>query len=243
MPLEQSEALILRTFAVGEQDKIVILFSQDKGIIKGVAKGARKFGNRFGSSLEPMSHVKIFYYEKEGHELVVINNCDLLESFFDLQHELDTSFTISYFAELIEEFSPAMAREDILFRLLLSVLKALEAGGDLEFLGAYFETWILKISGFLPDLQRCRKCRKEIKNGGWLSAKKDGVYCSDCSLYKKEKVAPGLSVFVQWIKKNPPTERKLTAGAEQIAPIRLTLQSIIVYHMEREPKSLRYLKR
>ena len=81
MPLEQSEGFILRTFNIGEQDKIVVLFSRDKGLFKGVAKGARKFGNRFGSSLEPLSHVRIFYYEKEGKELVTISNSDLIESF------------------------------------------------------------------------------------------------------------------------------------------------------------------
>ena len=65
MPLEQTEAIVLRTFNVGEQDKIVAFFSKEWGIIKGVAKGARKFGNRFGSSLEPLSLIKVYYYEKE----------------------------------------------------------------------------------------------------------------------------------------------------------------------------------
>ena len=69
MPLEQTEAIVLRTFNVGEQDKIVVFFSRDRGILKGVAKGARKFGNRFGSSLEPLSLVKAHYYEKERKEL------------------------------------------------------------------------------------------------------------------------------------------------------------------------------
>jgi DNA repair protein RecO (recombination protein O) len=64
MPREQTEAIILRTFHFGEQDKIVGFFSRDRGVIKGIAKGARKFGNRFGSSLEPLSLVKIYYYEK-----------------------------------------------------------------------------------------------------------------------------------------------------------------------------------
>ena len=101
MPLEQSEAIVLRTFNVGEQDKIVVFFTQDKGVIKGVAKGARKFGNRFGSSLEPMSHVKVFYYEKERRDLVTVSNCDLLESFFEIQNVLKTSFTLSYFIHLL----------------------------------------------------------------------------------------------------------------------------------------------
>jgi len=129
MPREQTEAIILRTFNYGEQDKIVAFFSRDRGIIKGVAKGARKFGNRFGSSLEPLSLVKIYYYEKERKDLVTISGCDLIESFFDIQNDPDTSFTMSYFAELIEEFSPTRAKDDTLYRLLLSILHALNRAG------------------------------------------------------------------------------------------------------------------
>ena len=104
MPLERSEAFILRTFHVGEQDKIVVFLAKNKGIVKGIAKGARKFGNRFGSGLEPLSHVNLQYYEKEHKDLVVLNNCDLIESNFDLQSDVDRAFILSYFSELIEEF-------------------------------------------------------------------------------------------------------------------------------------------
>ncbi|TET65266.1 MAG: DNA repair protein RecO [Candidatus Aminicenantes bacterium] len=243
MPLEQSEAIVLRTFNVGEQDKIVVFFTQDKGVIKGVAKGARKFGNRFGSSLEPMSHVKVFYYEKERRDLVTVSNCDLLESFFEIQNVLKTSFTLSYFSELIEEFFPSRSKEDILFRLLLSTLQALGAGGDSDFLGAYFEAWLLKISGILPNFKTCKKCRKEITEAGWLSPKKDGTFCIHCTPQKKEEIRPELNQFLQWIKKTPPPKKKeLPFTPEQLMHIRKTLQAIIIFHMEREPKSLSCLK-
>ena len=176
MPLEQSEAFILRTFHVGEQDKIVIFFSKNRGLVKGIAKGARKFDNRFGSGLEPLSHVRLQYYEKEHKDLVVLNNCDLIESHFDLQRDVDRAFLLSYFSELIEEFIPSREKDDTLFRLLDSTLKAMNVGGDLDLLGAYFEVWVLKINGFLPSFKKCRKCRKEIMNSAWLSSKKEGVY-------------------------------------------------------------------
>lgn len=57
MPLEQSEAIVLRSFHVGEQDKIVVFFSREKGIIRGIAKGARKFGNPFRSSIEDFQRI------------------------------------------------------------------------------------------------------------------------------------------------------------------------------------------
>jgi DNA repair protein RecO (recombination protein O) len=243
MPLEQSESFVLRTFNIGEQDKLVVFLSGDKGIFKGVAKGARKFGNRFGSSLEPMSLVKVFYYEKERRELVTVNSCDLIESFFEIQKDMKANFTLSYFTELIEGFFPSRSKDDIIFRLLHSSLKALKDGADIHFVSAYFEAWILKISGILPHLDHCKKCLKVIKESGWLSSRKDGVYCSSCTPQKKDEIKEDLCDFLRWIKKNPPSEQKgIPYSVEELECIRKALQSLIIYHMEKEPKSLRYLK-
>jgi DNA repair protein RecO (recombination protein O) len=243
MPLEQSEAIVLRGFNVGEQDKIIVFFSRDKGIVKGIAKGARKFASRFGCSLEPLSIVNVFYYEKERKDLVTVSNCDLIESFFEIQEDLQTSFTLSYFAELIEEFSPSRAKDDTLYRLLLSVLNSLKGGGDLNFLTRYFEAWLLKINGVLPDLDRCKKCQKILTDSGWLSPKKDGAFCGHCAASKKEEIKPELGSFVRWTKKNtPPKKGPLPFSSLELENIKKTLQDIIIFHLEKKPKTLRYLK-
>jgi len=243
MPIDQAEAIVLRTTNIGDQDKIAVFLTRDYGVVRGVAKGARKFGNRFGSSLEPMSRVTVFYYEKERKDLVTVNNCDLIESFFELQADLKASLTLSYFAELIEEFMPVRAREDIVFRLLLSVLQALKQKGDLGLLTPYFEAWFLQVNGFLPDVRRCKKCRKALEESGWLSPKKDGVYCADCAPARKDEIKRELGYFLSWARKNPPSK----TGENPFPPAELkaiqnSLEAMIVYHLEREPKSLRYLK-
>ena len=243
MPLDQSEAIVLHAFNIGDQDKIVVFFSSDKGVIKGIAKGARKFGNRFGSSLEPMSLVNIFYYEKERKELVTISHCDIIRSFFEIQKDLKTNFTLSFFAELIEEFYPQRAQDDILFRLLISILQSIEEGGDIDFLTAYFEAWLLKITGFLPDLSRCQKCRNDITDLGWLSPKKDGALCPQCASVKKENFGPEVAALLCWFKKNPPS-KPLPASltGDKVARVRKILEQMIVFQLEREPKTLAYLK-
>lgn len=243
MPLEKAEAIVLRSFNLNDLDKIVYFFTRDRGLLKGVAKGARKFGNRFGSSLEPMSLVTVFYYEKERKDLVTVTDCELLESFFEMQKEVKVSFILSYFAELVEEFFPSRAKEELLFRLLLATLQALKKGGKLNFLSRYFEAWFLKINGFLPDFSRCKKCGKKIEEMAWISAKKDGVFCNQCADEKKESATPVLSQFIGWVRNNPP----LSAGDIPFSEVELetigkTLQAIIVFHMEKEPKTLHYLK-
>jgi DNA repair protein RecO (recombination protein O) len=242
MPTDQAEAIVLRTTNVGDQDKIGVFFCRDKGVLRGVAKGARKFGNRFGSSLEPMSVVRVFYYEKERRDLITVSGCDLLESFFEIQAEPATAFLLTYFAEIIEEFAPTRAKEEVLYRLLLSVLRCLKDGGDREFAAAYFEAWFLHANGLLPDLSGCRKCRKPAAPG-WLAAKKDGAYCPDCAPYKKEEVAAETPNFLRWVRKNPPPGGCAPPFApEDVARFRRTLQAMIVYHMEREPRTLHFLK-
>ena len=242
MPTDQAEAIVLRPSNVGDQDKIAVFFCREKGILRGVAKGARKFGNRFGSSLEPLSVVRVFYYEKERRDLITVSGCDLMESFFEMQAEPGTAFLLTYFAELIEEFAPARAREDVLYRLLLSVLRGLRDRGDREFAAAYFEAWFLQTNGLLPDLARCARCRKALDRG-WVGPKRDGAYCPDCAPVKKDELAAGIQDFLRWARKNPPPGACVPPfPPDRIAAIRRTLQALIIYHMEREPKSLHFLK-
>jgi DNA repair protein RecO (recombination protein O) len=243
MPLDQAEAIVLRTSPIGDQDKLCAFLTRDKGVLRGVAKGARKFGNRFGSSLEPMSHVTVFFYEKERRDLVTVSACDLLESFFDIQKELRAALTTAYLAELVEEFVPARAREDVIFRLLLAVLQALAGRGDLDFLTHYFEAWLLHVHGVLPDVKRCKKCRKDIEAEGWLAPRRDGVYCGDCAPARKEEVRRELAQFLGWVRKNPPPRESVPGfGPAELKGIGAALQAMIVYHLEREPRSLRFLK-
>lgn len=244
MPLDQAEAIVLRSYPVGDQDKIVTLFCREKGLLRGVAKGARKFGNRFGASLEPLTHIRAFYYEKERRDLVTVSQCDILQSFFDAQRDYPTSCTLAYFAELVEEFFPARAKEEVVFRLLLSTLRTIQAGGNLCLLSRYFEAWFLKAGGLLPDLKRCKKCRKGCAEGGWLSPKVDGVYCPDCAPLKKEPVPAAIVPFLEWAQKNPPPEKgEPPFPAAELEAIGRTFQALIVYHLEREPKSLHLLPR
>ncbi len=241
MPLEETEAVVLKTTPWAEQDKVVVLFSRDRGVLRGVAKGARKFGNRFGASLEPMSVVRVFFYEKERRELVTISDCDLLESFFDAQRDPRAAATTAYFAELIEEFSPPQSRDEDLYRLLTTVLRSLAAGGEPSFLTAYYEVWFLRLNGLLPNLARCRACRKPIA-AGWLAPRKDGAFCDPCAPLKKEELPAEVAAFLAWARKHSPLRTaEHPFKPTELARIRKALEAMIVFHLEREPKTLRFL--
>jgi DNA repair protein RecO (recombination protein O) len=239
MPSNQAEAIVLRAAKFKDQDKSVVFFTREHGLVQGIAKGALKSKKRFGSSLEPMSHVKVFYYAKEGNRYVTVGDCDLIEDFYDIQTDPSVLFTLGYFAELIEESRPSQGEDDLLFRLLLQILKALKAGGERETLAAYFEAWYLKINGYLPDLSSCKGCRRDIETAGWLSHRKDGAVCESCANYKKEEITPEFLDFLKWIRKNPPSQTaEISLSEDQIRSIRRVLKEIIIFHLEHSPKTL-----
>ncbi len=245
MPRDQAEAIVLRTFPLADQDKIAVFLTRERGLLRGVAKGARKFGNRFGSALEPLSHVTVFFYEKEGSDLVVISGCDIRESFFDVASGLRAHFALSYIVELTEEFVPVRSRDSLAFRLFQSILQALRDGVEPIILTRYFEAWLLRLNGIMPDIRHCRRCRTIIAETapGWLSPRRDGVFCNTCAPSRKEEVRDQLGRFVAWVQANPPSAcASAPFTTAEIASFEKALQAMLIFHLEREPKSLRCLK-
>ena len=80
MPLYTADALVLRTYKLGEADRIVVFLTRDRGKKRGVAKGARRPRSRFTGALEPLTEVSVAYFEKERRELVGLNYAETRRS-------------------------------------------------------------------------------------------------------------------------------------------------------------------
>jgi DNA repair protein RecO (recombination protein O) len=80
VPLYTADALVLRTYKLGEADRIVVFLTRDRGKKRGVAKGARRPRSRFTGALEPMTEVRVAYFEKERRELVGLNYAETRRS-------------------------------------------------------------------------------------------------------------------------------------------------------------------
>jgi DNA repair protein RecO (recombination protein O) len=80
VPLHTADALILRTYKLGEADRIVVFLTRDRGKKRGVAKGARRHRSRFIGALEPLTEVRVAYFEWERRELVGLNYAETVRS-------------------------------------------------------------------------------------------------------------------------------------------------------------------
>lgn len=150
MPLHTADALILRTYKLGEADRIVVFLTRDRGKKRGVAKGARRPRSRFVGALEPLTHVRVAYFEKEGRQLVGLNYAEATRSPLTLTGDEALGF-VGYFAELLDECAQEADADDRLYRLGASMLEALAAGAPVEPLARYFEYWLLRLQGVYPE--------------------------------------------------------------------------------------------
>ena len=144
MPLYTADALVLRTYKLGEADRIVVFLTRDRGKKRGVAKGARRPRSRFTGALEPLTEVQVAYFEKERRELVGLNYAETRRSpmAFDNQDALGY---VSY------EWAQEADADDRLYRLGASMLDALATGAPVEPLARYFEYWLLRLQGVYPE--------------------------------------------------------------------------------------------
>ena len=146
MLLHTTDALILRTYKLGESDRIVVFLTRDRGKKRGVAKNARRSRRRFGGALEPMTYGRVGYRERERRELVFLEYVEPLRSPM-LATSVDALGYSGYFAELIDEWAPDADPNETLFRLGVSMVDALAAGVPVDPLARYFEYWLLRLQG------------------------------------------------------------------------------------------------
>ena len=163
MPLHESDAFVLATHALREKDRIVSFLTRDAGTKRGVARGARGPRSSFGGALEPMTEGRVVYFEKEGHDLVSINSIDPLRSSFPLSGDLESALLLSALAESLQTFVSDSEPAEPFFRLARHSLDALFAGAPGAIVGAYFDVWVLKLSGLFPSHRECAGCGRPLE--------------------------------------------------------------------------------
>ena len=146
MPLYTTDALILRTYKLGESDRIVVFLTRDRGKKRGVAKNARQSRRRFGGGLEPLTCARVGYLERERRDLVSLNYVEQVRSPLSAVDGEALGY-VCYFAELIDEWAQEADPNETLFRLGASMVDAIAAGVPIEPLARYFEYWLLRLQG------------------------------------------------------------------------------------------------
>jgi DNA repair protein RecO (recombination protein O) len=188
MPLHESEAIVLQSYSLGEADRLVSFLSRNKGRVRGVARGARRPKSRFGSTLERLSHIRVWFFERETRELVRINQCELIESFLEAHGDYPSSVALALFSEITEAVLPDREPSDASFRLLLLAAKSIKQTKSTALPLAYFTLWTVKLGGWLPSLKNCVRCSRELDSEvSFVSGAYMGITCAKCRMPSMRK--------------------------------------------------------
>ncbi|MBZ5525428.1 MAG: DNA repair protein RecO [Acidobacteriia bacterium] len=174
---KQSEALVLRTYPFHEADLLVTLFTRSEGKIRGVAKSAMRSKKRFGGALEPLTHVTAHWHDKEKQELARLDSFDILSSPLTDAMSYPRLAALAYVAEVIDQLLPDREPSDSIFRLALSVISHLR--GDAIWMPlTYFDLWMVRLAGLLPDLTTCVECGAKLNGDkAYFHPRADGLLC------------------------------------------------------------------
>src|SRR5215831_11205887 len=132
---------------------------------RGEVAEARRLKNHFGSTLEILSHIQIWYVERETRELVRIQQTEPLESLHKAQSDYGLSTRFAVISEIAELVLPEHEVSEAMFRLILLAAREIERTGSWELPLSYFAFWTVRLGGWLPRFDRCAGCGAVFDSG------------------------------------------------------------------------------
>jgi len=238
------EAIVLRSRPLAGADRLLVLFSREKGRLRALAYGAAKPGSRKRGAVQPFCRATLLL--EKGRELDVVRQAQEIEGMAHLHDDLEAMAFAAYFAEVVESFSPEEEPNEALYAAFLTALRGLARPDGRDLLALGFTARVLALSGLAPRLEACAGCGAEPAAGMAFSLTAGGVLCRDCRAADPgtRDLLPGtiriLEHFFTW-----PLERvtRLRPGAEGRRELTEIIFSLVRFQLEREPKSLAILRR
>ena len=181
----KTEAVVLRSFRFGEADRVLHVYTLDRGRVGAVAKGIRKTKSRFGARLEPLSHVELMLHQGSG-ELQTVTGVELVRSHHaarEQQYRLGVGLLGAEAMLRLFTEQEANARAFHALTRFLDLLDEVEPATSrpaLDALALSFQLKLLWLSGYLPHLTSCADCGSETEPLVGYSPKAGGAVCRSC---------------------------------------------------------------
>jgi len=182
----KTEAVVLRSFRLGEADRVLHLYTLDRGRVGAVAKGVRKTTSRFGARLEPLSHVELVLHQGSG-ELQTVTGVELVRAHHAAREDYYRLSAGLIGAEAMLRLFPEQEANERAFTALtrfLDLLDELPHTADrpaLDPLALAFQLKLLWLSGYLPHLTSCAECGADDAALVGYSPRAGGAVCRACA--------------------------------------------------------------
>ena len=176
----KTEAVVLRSIRYGEADRVLHLYSADRGRVGAVAKGVRRVRSRMGGRLEPMARVKLVLHQGRG-ELCTVTAVDTVHAHPGLRERRASLERGVQACEAVLRLLDSAEPNPAAYNLLCNQLALLdsETGAATRAQSLAFRAKLLLAAGFAPELASCAACGDAEHLGGF-SPSAGGVVCPGC---------------------------------------------------------------
>jgi DNA repair protein RecO (recombination protein O) len=242
MGLYLDQGIVLRSYKLGETDRILNILTQGRGKVRAVAKGVRRPGSRFGGRLESYSHVDLQLYE--GRNLDIVRQAELIESFAAVRADYVLSACAATMAEAADRVVQEGERNLPVFLLLRAGLQALDA--DPPQPAIFLDAYLLRLasaSGFHVFTESCASCRIP-GDHAFLSVNSGGMLCPDCAPPGVKALTPETIALVRLLASND--WASLPAAAAQVDAWRRAasfVRAFVEHHFDRQLRSYEFVPR
>ncbi|MBI5327436.1 MAG: DNA repair protein RecO [Deltaproteobacteria bacterium] len=243
-----TDAIVLSSLDYGESDRIVTFYTLEFGKLKGIAKGAKRSKKRFVNNLEPFSYIKLLFFQKQGRELVMLEQAETVRRFDNLMLDIDRLAFGSYCLELLNEMTMEGQKNRKAFELLLKFFIMLDAGAHIRTIVMLFEMRLLSILGYQPYLEMCIVCKNTPTNNNriFFSSARSGILCSNCRGQEKSLIlaSPGAIKFLILAAKTDIDKADRIAMPDWAAKeCKLVMDDFLRYQLGKELKSKRFIEK
>jgi len=267
MSLEKVNGIVLKSIKYSDTDRIITCYTQEYGKIQCIAKRARKQKSTFTSNIDLLTFAEMVIVKKGIKNIYPLREAIILQSYHRLYEDPPRLYAGFYMAELIQELTSLEDKKPEILTLLLRQLNMLQKGEDKEKLTLIFEARLLTLLGYQPQLEKCMLCSAApaaAPSSAFSSASSSpstspptsgkmgfipsmgGIVCQDCC---RKKHISGIFVSLgslnflrQAIKLQLMKTDRLCLTAANRKELQSLLHSFIVYYLDREIRSYRFLQ-
>lgn len=244
MSLLRTEAIIMKGMDLGEADRIITLFTREKGKIRAVANGVRRIRSSLGALVQPFTYGTFSLYM--GGSIPRFRQGDILASFSFLREDLLTMTATSYLMELMDTQLGEEDPHEAIFVLLLQVMEMLASHGYRDLFLRAFEIRCMSLLGYQPQLHNCIQCERSLgeRETMYFSSALGGIRCGRCPRQSGDQhMGPGTLNVLQRLLLSPLRNlQNLTVSPATEKELEILMEKYILYHGEKEMKTMGFLR-
>lgn len=229
------EAIVLRRVDFGEADRVLVLFTRERGKLAVVAKGVRRISSRMAGHLELFTQSDLQL--AKGANLDVVTQAETRNPFRALREDLTRTSTAYLVAELADALSEEGVEQPEVYDLMAATLRALGTTDDPRLVVAHYQLRLLDVTGFRPVLQRCVGCDRALVPGrNAFSASLGGALCPDCAPHEPSARpidSDALKALRNLQRAGLPGSVQFRMSEQVMREVERTLREVVERHTER----------